>query len=59
MQRGLWEKSYARDNGTGGYRRKALDFVSRDSIEENNVLTCRRNILDAMAQLATMWKLNW
>jgi hypothetical protein len=59
MQCSPWEKSYTRDNGTGSCRRKALDFVSRDPIEGNNVLTCRRNILDAMAQLATMWKLNW
>jgi hypothetical protein len=54
MEDSLREKSHPDDEGTGCCRRNALDLVSYHSVDQLSVLTCRRNTLEAICQLALM-----
>jgi hypothetical protein len=55
MQNSFWEKSYPDHNSAGSYGRKTLLSVSSHSISKMIILACRRNNLEAMAQLTLMW----
>jgi hypothetical protein len=58
MQNSLWKKSYASDYDACSPGRKTLPSVSSHPIEQLILHTCRRNSLEAMAQLASMRELN-
>ena len=59
MQNSLWEQSYAGQDNAGSCGRKTLLFVSKVSIDDIDIRACRRNILEAMAQLTLTLALNW
>jgi hypothetical protein len=58
MQNSLREKSYAGYDNAGSCGRETLLYVKNHSIEQCDLHTCRRNTLEAIAQLASMWELN-
>lgn len=51
MQYSLGKESYAGDDGTGCCGRNALNVVNNNSIKNLNILTCRRNTLEAISSI--------